>query len=55
MFVSKTGNFNFPNSQYLEIFVFIRIDFMYFSNKGFVGIHSVFHTQRFVLFLANNS
>ena len=32
LLVSKTSTFNSPNSQYLKIFGFIRIDFMCFSN-----------------------
>ena len=47
LFTSNADTFDSPNSQYLEIFGFIRIDFMYFSNNGFVGIHSVFHKQQF--------
>ena len=47
-FVSKKSTFDSPDFQYLEIFGLIRIDFMTFTNNGFVGIYSVFHKQKFV-------
>ena len=34
-----------PKSQYLEIFGFIRIDFISFSDNGFLDIYSVFHKK----------
>ena len=54
LFVFKTTTFNFPNSQYLEIFGFIRIDFMCFSDKGFLELYSVFHKKIVVFFNADN-
>ena len=45
LFLFKTSTFNSPNSQYLEIFGFILIDFMCFSDKGFLEIYSVFHKK----------
>ena len=45
LFVFKTSTFNFQNSQYLEIFGFIRIDFVCFSDKGFPEIYSLFHKK----------
>ena len=53
-FMFKTY-FNSPNSQYLEIFGFIRIDFMCFSDKGFLEIYTVFHKKWVVFFYADNS
>ena len=54
LFVFKTSSFNSQNSQYLDIFGFIRIDFMCFSNKGFREIYSVIHKKgRF--YYADNS
>ena len=50
LFMFKTSNFNSPNTQYLETFEFIRIDFMFFSDKGFLEIYSVFQKKdRFLL------
>ena len=53
--MSKTSSFNSPNSKFLEIFGFIRIDFMCFSNKGFLEIYSVFPKEKWVFFFADNS
>ena len=55
LFVSKTSTFYSLNSQYLEIFGFIRIDFMFFSNKVFVEIYSVFPKQMCVFFFCRLS
>ena len=55
LFVFKTSTFNSPNSQYLEIFRFIGIDFMCFSDQGFLEINSVFHEKIVVFFCADNS
>ena len=44
-FVFKASPINSPNSQYLEIFGFIRIDFTCFSDTGFQEINSVFHKK----------
>ena len=55
VFVSKPSSFNFPNSQYLEIFGFNRIDFMCFGDRGILGIYSLFHKEVVVFFFADNS
>ena len=53
-FVFETSTFNYPNSQYLEIFTFIRIDFIGFSDKGLLEINSVFRKKMVVFFYADN-
>ena len=53
-FVFETSTFNYPNSKYLEIFTFIRIDFMCFSDKGLLEINSVFRQKIVVFFYADN-
>ena len=45
LFAIKTSTFNSPNFPYLEIFGFIRIDFMCFTDKGFLKMYSVFHKK----------
>ena len=52
LFASKTSTFDSQTFQYLEIFGFIPIDFMCFSNVVFLEIYSVFCKQESVfLFL----
>ena len=51
LFVSKTSTFYSLNSYYFEIFGFIRIDCMCFSNKLFLEIYSVFPKQMCVFLL----
>ena len=48
LFVPKTSILDSSNFQYLDIFGFIQINFMCFTNNGFVGIHSVSHKPKFV-------
>ena len=55
LFVLKTSRVNSPNSQYLEIFEFIRIDFIYFSDKGFLEIDSVLNKKMIVFLYDDNS
>ena len=45
LFVFKTSICNSPNFQYLEIFEFIRIYYMCFSDKGLLEIYSVLHKK----------
>ena len=54
LFVFKTCSFNFLNSQYLDIFGFIRFNFMCFSDTGFLEIYSVFHKKGVVFFYTDN-
>ena len=54
-FVSKTSTFDSQYSQYLEIFGFIRIDFMSFSIVVFLEIYSVFPKTRCVFNFADYS
>ena len=51
LFVSKTSSFDSLNSQYLEIFGSIQIDFMSFSNVVFLEIYSVFPKEKVFSFL----
>ena len=51
LFVSKDSTFDSLNSQCLEIFGFIKIDFMCFSNLVFLKIYSVFPQKKCVFFL----
>ena len=53
LFVSKTSTFDSVNSQYLKIFEFILVDFMYFSNVLFLEIYSVFPKEKCVFFFAD--
>ena len=55
LFVFITSTFNSPNPQYFEIFGFIRIDFMCFSDKGFLEINLVFNKKIVVFYYADNS
>ena len=55
LFVPKISTFNSRNSLYLEIFGFIRINFMCFSNKAFLEIYSVFPKQMCVFFFCRLS
>ena len=55
LFVFKTSTFDSINSQYLEIFVFIRIDVMCFTEVVFLKIYSVFPEQKCVFFFADKS
>ena len=45
LFVVENSTLKSEKFQYLEIFGFIRIDFMCFSDKGFLEIYSVFHKK----------
>ena len=51
LFVFKTSTFNSQNLQYVERFGLILIDFMCFSDKGFLEMYSVFQKKegRFLL------
>ena len=54
IFVFKTSTFNSSNSQYLEIFVFIRINFKYFRDNGIP--RNLFRSpQKMVVFLYVNN
>ena len=46
LFVSKTSTLDSLNFHYLEIFEFIQIDFMCFSNVVFLEICSVFPKEK---------
>ena len=55
LFVSDHSTLNSINSQYFEMFGFNRIDFIYFGDKGILGIYSVFHKEVVVFFFEDNS
>ena len=45
LLVFKTSTFSSSDSQYLEIFGYIRIDFVCFSDNGFLKNYSAFHKK----------
>ena len=55
LFVSKTSTFDSPNSQYLEIFGFIRIAVMCFLNVVFLEIYSEFPKEKRVFLFGDYS
>ena len=54
LFLPNTSPSASQISQYLEIFGFIGIYFMFFSNKEFVGIHSVLNKSKSVFYGDDN-